>query len=392
MAAIRSWLGSHKRTLGITLSVVIAMLLLGYRYRPDWFGFGPYNDHSGEFHPAKTVWDWLDLLIVPAVIAGGVYWLNRQERHAEREIAAERERENALQAYLDKMTELMLEKDLRASETGSESRHIARARTLTALRILDGKRKGVLVQFLHESRLITTGKAIIDMDKANLSQAHLRFANLKRAALCGVDLREAHLRWTDLRGADLRQVNFNKAELNRAELGGANLSGANLTEANLFGANLRGARLQQVDLTNADLQLADLREADLTETTQHSYGAKTRVNLTEARLQNADMSKSRLHYADLSRANLHGVTLRGAFLSGANLAEADLTYSVLRGIVDLTERQLSKAMALKGATMPDSSRYDGRFNLEGDIEAARKEGIDIDDPVAMARWYAGEDE
>jgi hypothetical protein len=37
-----------------------------------------------------TLWDWIKLLIVPAVIAGGGLWFNAQQRERERQIANER--------------------------------------------------------------------------------------------------------------------------------------------------------------------------------------------------------------------------------------------------------------------------------------------------------------
>jgi hypothetical protein len=112
-----------------------------------------------------TLWDWLKLLVVPAVIAGGSIWFNRQQRERELEIAREqREREleiadrrgqeEALQAYLDQMSTLLLEKDLRNTEAGSEVRMLARARTLTVLVRLDGYRIEYVVRFLYEAGLI----------------------------------------------------------------------------------------------------------------------------------------------------------------------------------------------------------------------------------------------
>ena len=66
-----------------------------------------------------------------------------------------------------------------------------------------------------------------------------------------------------------------------------------------------------------------------------------------------------------------------ADLSGINLFRAKVT-----------DEQLSQAKCLYRATMPDGGRYDGRLNLEGDIELARGEGIDSGDADAMAHWYA----
>jgi uncharacterized protein HemX len=90
----------------------------------------------------KTVWDWLQLLIVPLVLGViGFYFTTSQEyahqqeleaRRAKAERALEEQRlQNAtLQTYLAGMRELLLDKNLRASEEGSEIRAVARADAL----------------------------------------------------------------------------------------------------------------------------------------------------------------------------------------------------------------------------------------------------------------------
>jgi hypothetical protein len=84
--------------------------------------------------------------------------------------------ENALQAYIDKMSELLLHEKLRDSAEDDEVRNIARVRTLSVLRGLDGKRKGDVIQFLHESGLIDKDKCIINLINADLSKADLHAA------------------------------------------------------------------------------------------------------------------------------------------------------------------------------------------------------------------------
>ena len=90
----------------------------------------------------KTVWDWLQLLIVPLVLAViGFYFTSAQEYAHQLEIEARRAAETraieeqrlqnaALQTYLAGMRELLLDKNLRASEEGSEIRAVARADAL----------------------------------------------------------------------------------------------------------------------------------------------------------------------------------------------------------------------------------------------------------------------
>jgi hypothetical protein len=90
----------------------------------------------------ELLWRWLELLIIPLVLALGALWFNNQTRKSEQELAQDRVREEALQRYLDRMQELILDKGLRRSEKDSEIRAVSRARTLTVLRSLDGTERG----------------------------------------------------------------------------------------------------------------------------------------------------------------------------------------------------------------------------------------------------------
>jgi hypothetical protein len=126
--------------------------------------------------------------------------------------------------------QLLLDKDrpLRQSEEGSAVRTVARARTLAVLRRLDGNRRGTVVQFLYEARLIEKDSSVVDLTGAVLARAILTEANLK-----GANLRGTHLARTSLR----------EAKLSEADLSDAKLFGADLRRARMDGANLRGAVL-----------------------------------------------------------------------------------------------------------------------------------------------------
>jgi Pentapeptide repeats (8 copies) len=175
----------------------------------------------------KTLWEWLQLLgalAIPVVLAIAGFWFTsqqeaRQQRiedqraqqaqkienqraEAERELAEQRAQDEALQAYLDQMGSLLLERDLRTSEEDSEVRTLARARTLTVLERLDPSRKKALMQFLVEAELVQRvdgREPIISLLGATLSDADLFDANLS-----GADLSGASLSYTDLSKADLQ--------------------------------------------------------------------------------------------------------------------------------------------------------------------------------------------
>lgn len=114
------------------------------------------------------------------------------------------------------------------------------------------------------------------------------------------------------------------------------LKDGSLRKAGFRGANLRGANLRGADLQGADL---------------------IKVDLSGANLVGANLSEAALFGASLVGANLIGANLDDAYLSGANLVGAILT-----------EEQLAQTRSLEGATLPEGKTYDGRFDLEGDLE------------------------
>jgi uncharacterized protein YjbI with pentapeptide repeats len=296
----------------------------------------------------KPLWDWLDLLIVPLVLAIGGYLFNSSQNRATQAAAERRAQDEALQAYLDHMSDMLMPKSADQPSLSGESppeslRTLARARTLTVLRRLDGERKGRVLQFLYESRLIfAEDRVVLDLK--------------------GADLVEAGLRWAFLRATNLVETN-----LSGANLVDANLVEANLVEANLSGANLRGAilieaRLRGTNLSEANLSEADLREADL------SHASLYKADLTQSDLSGADLSDAYPIEAKLSRAILHGAYLEDADLRGADLRGADLRGADLRDVQGVTDEELDQqAKSLEGATMPNGQKYeDWLKSREGD--------------------------
>jgi hypothetical protein len=224
----------------------------------------------------KTLWDYLDLLFVPAALALGAYWLNRTQRmrelrHAEaqekRALIIERQRaqDEALQAYLDQMSQLLTDKDrpLHRAEPHDRLSRVARARTLTVLTRLDGDRKGSALNFLSESGLITGSRPILDLSGADLSKTILEAPDLRGARFAGADFGQATLPGADFRGANLYFAALKRANLRGAKLGDANLLSAVLSHTILSRADLKEANLRLAVLTDADLSYADLEGADL---------------------------------------------------------------------------------------------------------------------------------
>jgi hypothetical protein len=230
---------------------------------------------------AKSGWD-KAAVIVQAVgafaifisLAGlfiGIRQFNEQQTVNAAQLT-DQQNETTLDEYLDDMSTLVLTYNLASPKSSVPVRAIAIARTLTAVRDLDGERKAALVRFLWESKLIIAPQPILRLYGANLDGTDFGNASLYGAYLSQLGLAAANLAGGDLRGADLDGSNLVGANLSDAnlscldqslcaDLSDAYLMRADLAGANLDGADLAGAYLYGVNLTQADLDGADLKGA-----------------------------------------------------------------------------------------------------------------------------------
>ncbi|MBW4444960.1 MAG: pentapeptide repeat-containing protein [Plectolyngbya sp. WJT66-NPBG17] len=253
----------------------------------------------------KTGWDFLQLLIVPAVLSIAAFGFQQISKDNEQRLTDDRARQETLSKYLDQMSELLINKGLRKSKPSSEVFILAQARTTTALRGLNVERQNLIIEFLRSSDLLHP------KNKTGL---------LEKIYLNGANLSKAYL----------YNANLSKASLYNANLSKASLDSANLSKALLFGANLSYARLSEANLSNANLIGANLSNAGLLE-----------ANLSNANLSGVNLSNAHLSRANLSNANLLGVNLNKASLYEANLIDVEY----------VTQAQLDQARLCK-TTLP----------------------------------------
>ena len=269
---------------------------------------------------------------VGAIITAIIGWRNlkQSQRGTERTLEntrlleEQRAQNDALQKYLELMGNLLTKEELRSSGEDADVRILARSHTLAVLQGLDPDRKRILLDFLHDSGLISKDKPVISLvgahlGGANLSGANLKETNLNGANLSGANLHNAYLKGTSLIRAALFGANLDIANLEKADLRESSLSGASLNQTFLGGANLSGAYF---------LGGVYVKESYL-------GGAKPAVDLPLP-LLGPQRGEIKLSEADLSGPNLRGTNLKGA---------------------KVTEQQLAYCR-LEGAIMPDGSTHD----------------------------------
>ncbi|MBE9209698.1 pentapeptide repeat-containing protein [Nostoc sp. LEGE 06077] len=317
---IKSLPNKQKLFIGVFIAAGVITIL----YQFNWSGFGEDSNKSvairevinpkngtiikltettENFQSGKTFWDWLGLastLAIPIVL---FQFERREQRRADKRAQEEKEsaekqaevekaiadknlREEALESYIDRMSQLLLDKNFKTLDIKNPLRDaaldVARARTLSVLRRLDkdSERKGNVIEFLIDAELISelnlSGAKLesanlesvnlinAKLESADLTSANLINAKLESADLTSANLKDAELFCAKLKSADLTSANLASTNLRIANLESANLNGAYLNGAYLNGAYLNGAYFIDADLTGADLTGADLTGADLT--------------------------------------------------------------------------------------------------------------------------------
>lgn len=383
----------------ILIAVVIFTPILIIAVRVDnwanWTGFGSNEsvsttvtsrDANGNvvetqtisLEPGKTFWDWLGLLGVPLTLAIFGYVLQRRDKQRDEkaaqirddEKAAEEKRisdglkEEALQAYFDRISSLLVKNNLLGiaskiyhiddgnisdqlnytikkirenSITFAEREkldaglNVVRAQTLSILRRFqnDAERKGSVIRFLTEAEV--TNKAGLD--------------------LVGADLSEANLSGLSLSYAKLNSVNFYKANLSFAQFISANLEGANLK-----GANCSNAFLSKANISNLHLGYVeqDIDENQLFTNFSYAY-------FDNANLHGSNFRRGIFHHAIITNTDLTGTDFREANLYDARLDGSIMLCTNLSSALEVAAFQLTgeNPPILCGCVLPQSIHIEG---------------------------------
>src|SRR5215212_2560723 len=311
----------------VVLLIFVLFLLAGYTV------LAPYT----EF-PKHKLWDWMGLGIVSVAIFLVGLLFSRRQREQQEAATREHEQDAALAAYLDQMSDLMIDQQLgkdRKDNLEEHVRKVAEARTITVLLELDSEHKRRPLKLVYELGLINTPHPVL---------------NLKNVGLDEADLSELTLRDACLEGADLR----------RANLHGADLEGSNLSQADLRGADLRGADLSGANLTDANFLPYD--ENNPTAWNKHNLEKRNTLNNGASFYRErfgSSVRKALKAPKALKGTNLSGATLREAQFCNAWLQGVDLSSADLKGAEGISNEELEQqALSLKGATMPNGQKYE----------------------------------
>ncbi|MEM8862132.1 MAG: pentapeptide repeat-containing protein, partial [Chloroflexota bacterium] len=206
-----------------------------------WIVFETYQEDNLGFN--KTLWDWLELLIIPLAIASFSLFQSKAENDKRRDqyeetkrIEIDRERQEIFEHYLTQINQL-------SRRDEGERTHAdlldARIQTITTITQLDARRNRLILKYLREYELLQVSDT--DSHKISLQNADFSFAELDGANFDTIYLRESVFDNASLNGATFNSsrlvgAKFNDAKLTKAHFNDAKLDAAKFIEANLTGA------------------------------------------------------------------------------------------------------------------------------------------------------------
>lgn len=377
------WVRKNNKHILIGFSAVALLLFLGYQVPMTGFKEDTEVTKSEEIInngikvttikrviPAKKIWDWMDLLFVPTILAVLGIWYQRIQDQKETERKRDNQIEQEVNTYSENIAKLLTEhnltnliKERKKDELMDKGEFLERG--LQAIRnktilVLDqlgiDTEHEILLDQIND--LLAKGENLSGQkderrikkiqDKLETTRNKLKFSVSKsrnserKAAILRVLYKAELIKENyeqkreeqkpfllDLKGADFRCANLDGLNLMHINLQGANLQGVNLDRAYLFYANLESpdsksvTKFQGASLEGANLQslnpdsdcITNLERVDL-------RGA----NLYKTNLQDVDLKGADLKFTKLEEAKLNGADF-SARESGCSYAKTDLRYS-----------------------------------------------------------------
>ncbi len=334
-----NWIASKARLLfWILLAILSVSFILIFFYPLAWTGF---ITNIGGIETRKTLWDWLELLIIPIVLAVGGYLFRKSEVRLTREQFIDDESEKAITNYIDYVEDFLPTSPKKIDQTEVE---ILKARTQMLLRKLDSERKGLVIRFLYDLSLIKSDNPVIDFRFSELSQLRMANENLSRISLTGSRLDRGNFEGSHLNDANLASCSMIATKFPFANLHKASFDYSIINRGDFYRAKLKNASLIKTVAPNSNFHEADLEGARF----RSAY--LVRANFSGANLTGASFVNADLRNANLSKTILVGANLRDANLMYANIRGADLTSADLTNAI-VTQNQIQSSDEKDGLKM-----------------------------------------
>lgn len=293
----------NKKNISANVLIIVILVLFAYSVFKNGIGLSSYVDSNNVFHPGKTLWDWLELLIIPALL-GAVAWnFSDTQKNKELEISTKQFRENVMKDFITEISQYIKNrsiyeiKDIHFIET-------IRINTINTLRILDGEQKGQLIHFLYDSKLIGWKGDYESNYEEILPIIQLKDADLSNIKLSGTYSLEI------IEVCDKTNPYFN-VNLSGIDLSFTNLRNADLHGTQIFSGNFRATNLENADFDKCKLENCIFENAKFVNTS-FSYLQCNTCNFDKSRLIKTRMIENEFSLTSFCMASFEKCNLQGS--------------------------------------------------------------------------------
>ncbi|WP_020412912.1 pentapeptide repeat-containing protein [Microbulbifer variabilis] len=316
----------------------------------------------------RSLWDWLQLLIVPVVLLiGGWYLSDLIERRQEKSEDKKYQR-TELRHYLDAMNKLLVDYDLKCvdyafseycislsdkdKERVNSAYQSAMAMTASVIHILDGPLNSLVLSYLSKikiKKLITDGDVFrglslkkaklfrlkldnINLSDADLSQINMYTSSLNSGNLSKVNFSRAVISDTTFNDALFLNVDFSQATIIDSSFDGAKIGDFimdirfenSFKEANIYNTGFEGAAIVGADFSGAKIESVSFDRAFMYGDTSFSKASVSYTSFKEADVSNVNFSNALVSHANFKEAKIETVIFLKTNLSEVNFEEAKI--------------------------------------------------------------------
>jgi uncharacterized protein YjbI with pentapeptide repeats len=366
----------------IALIIVIILLFINFTEH-KWSGFAN-----------KQLWNWLELLIIPVILAFGGLSIQSQQAKKQEDENTKKAQQESLKKYYQNVINLV---DIRQEkkdfdkeniylsltdklnqEQYREEKKALESFTRLIFSEINGSQKRQVIEFLYGLGLIKCSenkdKTLNCNDALSLNKVDIRNANLSYLSLPNASFKGAYLNNANLSNSNLELVNFENASLEDVNLELARLSNINFANANFGTSDDIKQKWELINKITSLFNKVILKEPPdkfgtsddtkqkwelINKTTSlfskvilkeppdkcrpnnfpkdnHEKPNNSSIKLAyknELDFFDEDLSKTNLKYLYLCAANFGNANLQDANLEGSNLQNANLKKTKLKGII-----------------------------------------------------------
>lgn len=392
---ILKWIGYVFLVIFLMVVLLQGAILLETRLGWTFIGIGKYevpnkNPNATEpifYRPAKTLWNLLEVLIIPVFVAVAIWYLDRQDNQRKEKIAdnerkqrtilAQNERMQAvLTDFIEKVSDLILVYEQSNPRNRKHVRNIIHARVIDAAKELDENRKAQVFEFLHTLGRLTplkSGPRLHNvlaneedhqssendynfqipqkpdgnyqrfpdsiLDRVDFSKIRLKDIRSEPIDISGVRMQDAVVENADFSNCILRGVRFDRAQFDNIQLIDSILDFSYWQQSKIKKSKFTNAKLNEVDFTEAEFIETNLQSAKV----KGIKGEKTKWiqiilkdavleggRFTDATFKETVFDNAKITKIDMERADLRGCSMTDAIFSGTKLKGAKLQGADLR--------------------------------------------------------------